>query len=201
MATLFFDTETTGMWQWKKRDSDPSQPNLAQLAAILVDDNTRREMTSLATLIVPEHDWKMEPGAQNVHGISMDMMRQYGVTLDNVCHTFYDMIGSADVIVAHNLSFDKKIMKRALKLIGAFDDVDDVFDKRENRCTMLKSTPILQIPKARGVGSKWPKLEEAHRMFFNEEMSGAHDAMVDTRACMRVYFELIDRGNWSEQAA
>jgi DNA polymerase III epsilon subunit-like protein len=38
-------------------------------------------------------------------------------------------------------------------------------------------------------------------MFFNEEMSGAHDAMVDTRACMRVYFELIDRGNWSEQAA
>ena len=30
--------------------------------------------------------------------------------------------------------------------------------------------------------------------FFGEEISGAHDALVDTRACARVYYHLLDNG-------
>jgi len=41
---------------------------------------------------------------------------------------------------------------------------------------------------------KPPKLEECIRHFFNEELDGAHDAMVDVRACRRVYFHLQTMG-------
>ena len=39
-------------------------------------------------------------------------------------------------------------------------------------------------------GPKPPKLEECMKHFFGEEFPGAHDAMVDTRACARVYWRL-----------
>lgn len=37
---------------------------------------------------------------------------------------------------------------------------------------------------------KPPKLEECIRHFFNEDLDGAHDAMIDVAACRRVYFHL-----------
>jgi hypothetical protein len=43
-------------------------------------------------------------------------------------------------------------------------------------------------------GCKFPKLEELHRILFNEEFAGAHDAMADVSATARCYFELVNRG-------
>jgi DNA polymerase-3 subunit epsilon len=37
---------------------------------------------------------------------------------------------------------------------------------------------------------KPPKLEECIQHFFSEELPGAHDALIDARACARVYFHL-----------
>ena len=37
---------------------------------------------------------------------------------------------------------------------------------------------------------KAPKLAEACRYFFGEDLVGAHDALVDVRACARLYFHL-----------
>ena len=41
---------------------------------------------------------------------------------------------------------------------------------------------------------KPPKLEECIRHFFNEELGGAHDAMIDLDACRRVYIHLASVG-------
>lgn len=38
---------------------------------------------------------------------------------------------------------------------------------------------------------KPPKLEECIRHFFDEALEGAHDALVDVRACARVHRHLI----------
>jgi DNA polymerase-3 subunit epsilon len=44
---------------------------------------------------------------------------------------------------------------------------------------------------------KPPKLSECIQFFFNEELVGAHDALVDVRACVRVFRHLM--GNAVEE--
>lgn len=39
---------------------------------------------------------------------------------------------------------------------------------------------------------KAPKLAECVKHFFGEDLAGAHDALVDVRACARVFFRLRD---------
>lgn len=196
MAILFFDTETTGMWQFKNRTLNPKQPNLVQLGALLTDDDGK-EIAAFSALVFPESTWTMDPGAQAVHGISMNDMEQYGICLPNVINVFEDMYTAAEKVVAHNIKFDTRVMRKAYHEMDIPEE-DHPFqedDPREQICTMLTATPVCGIQKARG-GQKWPKLEEAMQFFFNEDMNGtAHNAMADTRACARVYFKLKELGH------
>ena len=63
-------------------------------------------------------------------------------------------------------------------------------------CTMEAATPIVNLPPtermvAAGITKpKPPKLEECIRHFFDESLEGAHDALIDVRACSRVFFHL-----------
>ncbi|AOW48412.1 3'-5' exonuclease family protein [Acetobacter ascendens] len=68
----------------------------------------------------------------------------------------------------------------------------------EKFCTMDAAAPLVNLPPtarmiAAGIDKpKAPKLEECIKHFFNEELKGAHDAMVDVRACARLFFHLRD---------
>jgi len=65
----------------------------------------------------------------------------------------------------------------------------------EKFCTMKDPDciRICRLPKARGGGFKWPKLEEAVPILLGRELEGAHDAMVDVRGAKDVFFELRRR--------
>ena len=56
-------------------------------------------------------------------------------------------------------------------------------------CTMKSSTNLCRLPGRYG-NFKWPKLTELYKFLFNEEMEGAHDAMVDVRATRKCYYRL-----------
>jgi hypothetical protein len=60
-------------------------------------------------------------------------------------------------------------------------------------CTMEKSTNLVKLPGKYGK-YKWPKLVELYKFLFNEELTGAHDALVDILATRRCYYELLKRG-------
>jgi DNA polymerase-3 subunit epsilon len=61
------------------------------------------------------------------------------------------------------------------------------------------STPICNLPPtakmiaARRNHPKTPNLGEAFEFFTGEKLEGAHSALVDVDACMRIYFALKDR--------
>ena len=54
---LVFDTETTGLPDFKKRSSDPSQPHLVQLA--LVQYNADGEETEHHSVIIKPDGWQI----------------------------------------------------------------------------------------------------------------------------------------------
>ena len=54
------------------------------------------------------------------------------------------------------------------------------------------STDVLKLPGK--YGYKWPTLAEAYRHYTGQEISGAHDALVDTEACLVIFRALVETG-------
>jgi DNA polymerase III subunit epsilon len=182
---LAFDTETTGLWQYGKPATHPSQPRCVQLGAILAEDNglVRGEIN----LIIKPDGWTIPKEASDVHGITTEIAEQFGVPIVLALNLFNRFSIMADTLIAHNYSYDDGVLKGEFARI----DREPEFVKKNNFCTMKASTDIVAIKGPRG--NKWPKLQEIHKFLFGEEFEGAHDAMADVRACLRVFFELKKR--------
>ena len=189
--TLFADTETTGLPNFRKAIDDPSQPHIVQLAAVLEDEN-RQVVCALNTLIMPESDWEMNPAAEAVHGISLDRAFEAGISHENVLGAFYDLSNSADLLVCHNIKFDAVCIEAASRRALGYSTLDK---ETNTYCTMLGSMNLVKARHKNGKSIKWPKLEECYWHFFNEPMENAHDAMSDVMACRRVYHYLQDNGH------
>ena len=63
-------------------------------------------------------------------------------------------------------------------------------------CTMQASTDVLKLPGKFAGKHKWPTLDEAYRHLVDPAgFDGAHDALVDTKACAEVLWKLEDAGH------
>ncbi|MFA4941545.1 MAG: 3'-5' exonuclease [Patescibacteria group bacterium] len=185
---LFFDTETTGLpknWQAPLEDLD-NWPRLVQLAWLFADGYGKE--VGGGNLIVKPEGFIIPEAASAVHGITTERAEKEGISLDEALAQFSQAIEQSKIIVAHNISFDEKI-------IGAEflrKKVDHKFFERPQICTMLASKDFCQIESERGY--KWPKLIELHEKLFESGFDDAHDAMADVKACSRCFFELVKRG-------
>lgn len=181
---LFFDTETTNLYNLKAPHDDPSQPHIVQLAACLTDamGNVMGSMNMIIASPVPS-----EPKALEAHGITDEIVKRFGMPLTEALNTFWMLQEKAETLIGHNVSFDRKMLRTAFHRAGLHNFLAE-FEKRRTFCTMQASTPLCKLPGSRGY--KWPKLVEAYRHFFDEELEGAHDAMIDVMACKDVFFAL-----------
>lgn len=186
MKRLYFDTETTGFPQ---ADGTPLEacPFIVQLAAILVDDED--EVASMNVIIKPA-GWIVPDEAAAVHGISTEKAERCGISIRSAINLFSQLIKASDQVVAHNINFDRKLVSYEFQ---RYDKVD-LLQKKELYCTMLATENICKLPGRYPGKFKWPKLIEAHQHLFGEGFDGAHDALVDVRACHRVHAELIRQG-------
>lgn len=196
-TTLVYDTETSGLYQYKKGVSDPAQPYLVQLGGILFDDETRRVLGEINLLAIPEHRGvraKIPKEASDIHGITDKLIDAAGLSYKVVLPMFNNIIKRADRLVCHNADFDRRIMLTAYSRC-AFDQ--DEIRAKAHVCTMKITTPILKLPKKNGrAGIKWPSLMEAYKHFVDEDgFEGAHDAMEDVRATASVFWALVDEGH------
>jgi DNA polymerase-3 subunit epsilon len=190
---MFFDTETTG-FPLKAGSSltDPKQPTVLQLA-MSVYDADRRPVFELSTMICVPPNLPIPSQAFDVHGISTALANAYGLEERTALALFNRYLGRTGRAVAHNLKYDEQLMN----IMGARQDVPIKWGFKF--CTMEASTHLVNLPptpKMVAAGFKKPKpptLTQLHTWLFGEGFEGAHDALIDTRACARCYFELVDR--------
>lgn len=192
MSVLAFDSETTGLSLSREKPSHPRQPHLVQLGAALYD-NDKVERAYLSLIIKPD-GWIIPEGAAEVHGITTEMALAYGVPLIVALAAFNHLVKLADTWIGHNVDFDVKI------LMAAFHRANRPFPLMNPRCTKDLADPYTKLPPTErmitagfGWKNKPPKLIECIKFFFDEELPGAHDALVDARACARVFFEIERR--------
>jgi DNA polymerase-3 subunit epsilon len=194
---LFFDTETSDLPDFDKRASDPSQPHLVQMAAILTDESAR-EIECHKMLAKPD-GWVMSPEAVARHGITPEFAASCGVAEYQLILTLFCMIERASLIVGHNIQLDKFMARIAARRFELLPDARDAWWKAIPQfCTMKSMTNVCRLAGGRGCQFKWPKLQEAYQHAFGRPFEGAHDSLADVRATKDIYFWLHDRNRAAE---
>lgn len=181
---LFFDTETTGIPANYRAPATDSRnwPRLVQVGWILVDEDGRQ--IESAEYIIKPQGFSIPADAVRIHGITIAMAMAQGSDLESILRSLKEKVEFASVLVAHNMQFDEKILGAEFLRCG----FPNVIETKQRICTMLSSTDYCRIPGP--YGYKWPSLAELHRTLFKKNISGAHSALADTRACAACFFEL-----------
>jgi DNA polymerase III subunit epsilon len=185
---LFFDTETTGLpkrWDAPAPELD-NWPRLVQIAWMCFDNNGR-EISQNSKIIKPE-GFIIPDESSRIHGITTEIAEKKGVLLEKTLKEFMNMINQSKFLIAHNMSFDEKIIEAEFirKKIprGLFQP--------KKICTKEIATEFCKIPG--NYGYKWPTLSELHIKLFNTDFHDAHDALIDVSVCAKCFFELKKKG-------
>ncbi len=137
---IYLDTETTGLY--------PGQ--ICQLSYIIQDG-----YKVVAKNYFFSVDY-VEPGAQMVHGFSVEKLDKLSNGKDFSC--FIDEIErdilNADLVIAHNSQFDFNFLGKE------FERCRREFFVKQSFCSMKGMTAVCKLPKTRGLGYKYPKLSE-----------------------------------------
>lgn len=195
MLILAFDTETTGLI--KSNDyTCLSNPFLASIAMILYDTEARRVVSSLNAVILPE-GWTMREEAEKVNGLSNEYLNTIGIPSIAIVPAAVSLAFKANLLVAHNIDFDSKIISSAMWRQMQFDQEDEnvahaiikSFLSLPTYCTMKESKDIVRAKNINGK-IKYPKLTEAYEHFFGKELDRAHSANADAVAVLEIYLAL-----------
>jgi len=195
MRTAFiFDTETTGLPDWKKPSGDDVQPHLVQLGALLVDLD-KQEIIKMLDVIIKPDGWEIPQEVSDIHGITTEEAMKHGIPESEALMMLLDLWDGAKR-VCYNRTFDKRIIRIATKRYCSEEVIEAWADKDNFDCAMMMAKPIVKATngfKADGSPKiKNPKLAEAYEYFMGEALENAHNALVDATACMDIYFKMLD---------
>jgi DNA polymerase III epsilon subunit-like protein len=207
MKPIIYDTETTGLPDWKEPSESPQQPHLVEIAALLFDGAA--EVDRFHAIVRPD-GWDIPEEVAKIHGITMERALDEGIPEPEAVASFLATHARADMRVAHNESFDARILRIALKRYGhgasgwdmltqdERDAIADQFKAAPAYCTCTAAKPLMKLPPTEKMlanprfrnSYKQPNLQEAHQHFLGQTFEGAHGALADAEACARVYFAL-----------
>lgn len=178
MKHLFFDTETTGLLENILMPAE-RQSHIVELFMLLCEEDGT-EIDSFGALFKPPVILTDE--ITRITGIRQEDLRN--------AHSFRSkladvraFIGRADILIAHNLTFDLQIMELEFQRAGAVAPWKE--QEFELICT-VEATEHL-----RGFRLNLTML---HEHLFGEPFSGAHRAEKDVRSMAKCWFELVRRG-------
>ncbi len=185
MRILVFDTETSGL--------DPHWNVILQLSYQIVDSESWTTQKTVNHYFPwPANKARVSQSAIDVNGLTQEFLN--GKQLSNrktALEEFVTDKDACDLLVAHNLEFDKKFILASCQEEGvkyANSGWTQSYD------TMKRTTSYCQIPNDWGNGYKWPKLTElAATLYIDYSNIPLHDSSGDvelTKLCFHQPFVL-----------
>tara|TARA_R110002167_G_scaffold174851_1_gene373835 strand:+ start:3525 stop:4061 length:537 start_codon:yes stop_codon:yes gene_type:complete len=172
MKILCFDTETTDLI----KAHNNSKFHILQLSWIVHDTETLTEEENNFVLDVPlkkiTNSW--------IHRITKEIS-QKGYYFSEIIDIFLHDVDQCDILIGYNLIFDLNALEIELSKLNMWDQIDMIYSKRFS--DPMKNYSSLY-------NCKYIKLTDMYLQFFGEQLKGAHDAIVDVRATLRVHLEL-----------
>ena len=186
MRILVFDTETSGL--------DPQWNVILQLSYQIVDSDSWATIKTVNHYFAwPENKARVTQEAINVNGLTEEILAAKQLSnRKTALEEFVADRDSCDLLVAHNLEFDKKFIIASCREEGvkfANSGWSQSYD------TMKRMTNYCQIPKDWGSGFKWPKLTElADCLGIDYSNISLHDSSGDVELTKRCFEQIIAEG-------
>ena len=199
MKVLVFDTETTGLPQDNQASFYDSAkwPYIIQLSYIMYDTETKEILEYCDRIIKLDDAVQISPESISVHKITRERSNSEGIPITQVLEEFVNNIKLSDIVVGHNIIFDKRIVTVELyrnKMKNCFYKNGFVIPEY---CTMKRTTELCAIPKVnKKTGetyNKYPTLSELHNVLFDSLPKGTHNAIADVMICLRCYIQLNEK--------
>lgn len=191
-----YDTETQGLPPKKMHYTDPKYPRLVQLAISLIGDDGI-ERACFHAIIKPD-GWVIPDETAEIHGITTELAERVGIPVRVALAAFCQVRALAPETFAHNEQFDFGIVESEIHRLGI---MTKPWPKRLCTAQTPGIAEAVGLPPTEAM-KRWPRfanknktpnLQELHTYLFGEGFEGAHDAMVDVRACGRCAIELRKR--------
>jgi len=199
MHVLFFDTETNGLPPRDRNclSSDVDKwPHIVQIAWQVWDFAEDPVLiNAYVAILKPEPNLVWNEGSQKIHGISREKALTEGLPGNEVFAEFTAAAGTADIIIAHNLAFDKPVVMAAYYRINSGEKFS--WWPSQNYCTMDNTKALCKLPSKFARPSdpyKWPSLGELYKFLFGttSELS-LHSADADVECLVTCFRELVRR--------
>lgn len=184
---LVFDTETSGLFDFRKSADAPGQPRLASFCSLEVDENF--EITDTFNTLVQPSGWEITPEAAAINGLTKERCEAEGVDIRDVLQYYQMQIEAGRVLLAYNAQFDTKVMRREFRLL----ELPDLFETTPNICVM-RACHTIGIPKLGEKKGGFPKLSDSYAHLLGKPMGKMHEAFADALACYKIAAELQKRG-------
>ena len=189
MKYFVIDCETTGLLDFKLAADDPSQPRLAGVTMIPVDEDLQlTDGTTFSALIQPD-GWEISPEITAINGLTTERCAAEGVPIALALDAYSGFVNDGRIAVAYNAQFDLKQIRSELRRLN----LPDLFEETPNICAM-RASKSLNVEKAGAKKGGFPKLSDVYRHFFKKELEGAHTSESDAMACLEVFRELVKIG-------
>jgi DNA polymerase III epsilon subunit-like protein len=195
---LIFDVETTGLIP--KPNAQGEIPYITQLSYIKYNTKKNEIIEIFDTYVKIPENIEITELITNITGITRKMCDD-GLPIEAVLHTFYLACKNAECIIAHNLDFDKEMIKIEfnrniavmLRIISDYMTCP-IFHDKEKYCTMRNSIDLCNIIRETPKGKKFkkfPKLIELYQVLFpGKNVDNLHNSYIDTLVCLRCYLKL-----------
>ena len=177
MKIILFDTETTGLLLPEPADLK-KQPYIIELYAVAIDENFTL-LEEFETFVKPPFD-TLPDEITKITKITSNMIKNQPSFLD-IYPQLAKMFTGTDILIAHNLMFDKNMLKNELDRIGK---VTEFPWPRHNICTVEKTMHI---------NGYRLNMQRFHYEMTGVGFSDAHRAEVDVHALVRGVHGMVEK--------
>ena len=179
MKALIFDTETTGLVKNSLIPLD-RQPRMIEFYGQIVDTETCEVIEDYHSLVNPGFEISEE--ITKITGIKPEDLQGQPV-FPFIDGNIRGIIGKADAIIAHNLSYDWSILNFEFERSGTIDKVKWPIRR------------ICTVEETEWMCGYRLSLSALYEYLFNETFAGAHRAKADVEALTKCVLELVRRGD------
>jgi DNA polymerase III epsilon subunit-like protein len=213
---LVFDVETNGLLPKGNVPLD-QYPHVLQLSFALYNMNLNKVVSQYDSYIKVDSSVLISEFISNLTGITHELCQEKGRPMLEALRQFHAAYLLCDVLIAHNLEFDKKMImvemernrglltKKAPECFVLFNAMYESVHGIDQYCTMQKSialcnlpmpekvlTPIVVTKVAKKPAKKYPKLIELFQTLFPSEPLplDLHNSMTDVMVCLKCYLKM-----------
>tara|TARA_B100000795_G_C22734866_1_gene412899 strand:- start:167 stop:853 length:687 start_codon:yes stop_codon:yes gene_type:complete len=204
MKILVFDTETTGLPIKNEFGKEPSiydfdkWPFIIQISCILYDLSNNDTIIK-NNYIKIDNSIVIPPESFAIHKLKHEFLNTNGINIIPVLREFNNLLKMADIIVGHNISFDKRVvfvecLRNNIPQYFTTFKRNEIIRKSEF-CTMRRTTKFCNFirisKKTNKPYIKTPSLTELYLHLFPDSTlpSELHNSLVDILITLKCYIK------------